>query len=158
MCGGDVTGGIDNALGTDLSGNNSRSGGAGSGIGDPLHNLADLEDYATQMLSGTAVGYKNGKFTTGTTLNQSIEGIGQVDGSNAARDTTYKNQIAANAAAADQAAQVSAAAQQRQNNDVSASTTAAALRAGAANQSRNTSGGVMISGSASNPTSDFLGL
>lgn len=158
MCGGDVTGGIDNALGTDLSGNNSRSGGAGSGIGDPLHNLSDLEDFATQIITSGAAGYKNGKLGTGVAINQSMEGIGQVDGNNAARDATYKNQQAANAAAADQAAQISAAATQRQNNDVSASTTAAALRAGAANQSRNTSGALVLSGGSSNPTSDFLGL
>lgn len=156
MCGGDVTGGIDNALGTDISGNNSRSGGAGSGIGDPIHNLSDLQDFAVQAMTSGAAGYKNGKFDMGTTLNQSIEGIDQVDGQSAARDATYKNQIAANLAASTQAAQIAAASQQRQNNDIAASQTAGSIRQSAGVQSKNTLGFAVSP--TNNAQTDFLGL
>lgn len=129
-------------------------------IKTPFDDLNHLANAALQITTLGTVGVNDkGQIGVGVIggaiAHGATEVIGEISGRNAARDTTYNNNVALDNATAQNASNLKAQKQQKQNNDIAASSTAGALRATSAAAYRNSLGGIGISNSSSG---DYLGL
>lgn len=129
-------------------------------IANPFKDLNSLANTALQISTlGIAGVDSSGKIAAGqiggAIAHGATEVIGEVTGRNAARESTYQNNVALDNAVDANKTNLKNQAKQKQNSDIAASSTAAALRATASASNRNSLGGIGIS---NNSSGQFLGI